>query len=226
MEKSDKPVFTSSMFDFENVDTNNNKTEELFNRIANSGDDRSKVILAGIIVEYYFDRILKLILVDFKALTDRSDFTFSLKIAILKSLRLIPNNIIFMCDCVRKVRNEFAHNLEIDSIENIDKKIKTRIHQLYIENSNQKEDISLIKEFESIYRLGSGNLRTYEQNVKLLREKIDDPNFEKELQNINQKRIFDFHEALIKNGPIKIIERGNEIEEIYPKNLSIIKKKK
>ncbi len=43
----------------------------------------------------------------------------------------------------------------------------------------------LINKFEVIYKLGSGNLRTYEQNIKLLREKIDDPSFEKELQQLN-----------------------------------------
>ncbi len=54
------------MFDYDNVDTNNKRTLELYDRIAMTGDDRSKVILAAIIVEYYFDRILKLILVGLK----------------------------------------------------------------------------------------------------------------------------------------------------------------
>jgi len=66
-------------------------------------------------------------LIDYRALTDRSDFTFSFKIVLLKSLRLIPSNIVNMCDCVRKVRNEFAHNLEIDKIESVKSEIKIKL---------------------------------------------------------------------------------------------------
>jgi len=39
-------------------------------------------------------------------------------------------------------------------------------------------------------------------------------------------RQFEFHEKLIENGPVKIVDRGDEIEEIYPNALSVIKKKK
>jgi len=222
-----KPVFTSSIFDFEQVDANNDKTFELYNRIANTGDDRSKIILAGIIVEFYFDRVLKLLFIDYKNLTERSDFTFSFKIALLKSLRLIPNNIIVMCDCVRKVRNIFAHNLEIDSLKQIENKVQNQVHQLYIESVSDKKDAELINKFEVVFRLGSSYLRTYEKNVKLLREKIDNPNFEKELQHLNKQRMHKFHEELMKNGPIEIIDRGNgEIEERYSKSFGVIRKKK
>lgn len=223
--KNKRPVFTTSMFDFENVDENNEKSWELFDRIARTGDDRSKTILAGIIVEHYFDRILKLLFIDYNFLTSRPDFSFSFKITLLKSLRLIPNNIIVMCDCVRKARNAFAHDFEIENINNIDSSIQKQIHQLYVENSETKNEIELIEKFEIIYRLGYSNLRTYEQNIRLLREKIDDPNFEIELQQLNRKSMFEMHEKLIKEGPTKIIDRGSEIEEIYPKSLGVIKKK-
>lgn len=111
MNNDKKPIFENPFFDFENVDDNNDKTIELFDRISETGDDRSKIILAGIIVEWYLDRILKYLFVDYKNLSNRSDFTFSFKISILRSLRLIPLDIVIMCDCVRKIRNEFAHNL-------------------------------------------------------------------------------------------------------------------
>lgn len=221
-----KPVFTVPIFDFENVDENNENAWKEIERISQTGDDRSKTILAGIMVEHYLDRLLKLLFIDYKFLTDRSDYTFSFRISILKSLRLIPNNIITMCDCVRKVRNEFAHNLTINRISEIDKKIQSQIHQLYIENVKKPIDIELIKKLESIYRLGWNYLRTYEQNIKLLREIIDDPEFEKELRGQNLKEMFEMHERLIAEGPIKTVDRGNKIEEIYPKALRIIRSKK
>ncbi|MHB0755461.1 hypothetical protein [Polaribacter sp. M15] len=227
MNNEKKTVFTKSLFDFENVDLNNDKTVELYNRISETGDDRSKIILAGIIVEWYLDRILKCLFIDYKILTKRSDFTFSVKISILKSLRLIPLNIIIMCDCVRKIRNEFAHNLNIDNINQTEKKFKDQIHQLYVKNVENTSDIDLIKKFESVYRLGSSHLRTYEKNIILLRERIDDPNFEKELDKLNNERMFEFHQKLMEKEPIEIIERGNnEIEMKYSKSFGVIKKKK
>lgn len=220
-----KPVFESFMFDYKHVDENNSNTWIQFERLSESGDDRSKSILAGIIVEHHLDRLLKLLFIDYKFLTDRSDFTFSFKISILKSLRLIPDNIITMCDCIRKVRNEFAHNFEINKIDEVNKNLQNQILQLYVENTKINNELPLNKKFTSIYNLGSGGLRSFEQNIKLLREKIDDPSFQKELYNINEKRTDEFHKNLIAAGPIEIIDLGHQIEERYPNGLGVIKKK-
>ncbi|WP_454059261.1 hypothetical protein [Elizabethkingia ursingii] len=227
MSQEKKPIFTSSLFDFEMVEDNNKKTLENYDRIINTGDHRSRIILAGIIVESYFDRIIKCFFIDYKNLTDRSDFTFSFKISLLKSMRLIPNDIIVMCDLVRKVRNVFAHNFEIDHIEEIDIKLIKHINQLYKERTRKLEEKDLIDKFHAIYSIGYSELRTYEKNVKLLRETIDDPVFEKDLERINLQRMHIFHEKIKENGPIRVIDRGNgEIEEIYPYRLSVVKKKR
>ena len=94
-----------------------------------------------------------------------------------------------------------------------------------MENTQTNNEVFLIKKFTSIYNLGSGGLRSFEQNIRLLREKIDDPGFEEELHRINGKRIEEFHNSLIAAGPIEIIDLGNEIEERYPNGLGVIKKK-
>jgi len=227
MNQEKKTVFTSSLFDFEIIEDNNRKSIENYSRITNTGDDRSRIILAGIIIESYFDRILKCFFIDYKNLSDRSDFTFSFKISLLKSLRFIPNEIIIMCDVVRKVRNIFAHNFDIDKIEQIDSKLIKNINQLHREKTKRNINVSLIEKFHTIYSLGYSELRTYEKNIKLLRETIDNPNFENELQKINDERMYHFYEKIKSEGPIKIIDRGNgEIEEIYPYNYSIIKSTK
>lgn len=220
-----KTVFTSSIFDFELVDDNNRKSFENYNRIINTGDHRSRIVLAGMIVESYFDRLLKCFFLDYKHLSDRSDFTFSFKISLLKSMRMIPNNIITMCDLIRKVRNVFAHNFEIDSIEQIDSKLIKNIEQLYREVVKKDGDISLIQKFHGIYSIGYSELRTYEKNLKLLRETIDHPDFEKELNRINDTRRSAFFNEVKKGGPIEVIKRGNgEIEERYPHSITVVRK--
>ena len=222
-----KPIFTTPFFDFEIVDENNNKAIQLYSRITKTKDDRSKVILAGIIVEYYLDRLLKCFFVDYKNLTDRTDYTFSLKISILKSMQLIPNEIVLMCDIVRKIRNTFAHNFDIDKIEHIDKKLITNLIQLYKTHINKNDEISLINMFNGIYNCGHGYLRSYEKNVKLLRKKIDSPDFEKELDNLNQKQMTLFYKKVQENNPTKVIDLGNGmIEEQYPYSFGIVKKKR
>lgn len=117
--------------------------------------------------------------------------------------------------------------LIISNINQIAKKFTNQIDQLYIEKIGKSPKIPLIKKFEGIYRVGSGNLRSFEKNILLLREKIDDPSFEKELRILNDKRMDEFNEKLMKNEPIEIIERkNNEIEVKYSKSFSVIKKKK
>ena len=60
---------------------------------------------------------------------------------------------------------------------------------------------------------------------KLLREKIDSPDFIESLFQLNEERNSEVREALIKNGPLKIVEKGNYIDEIYPKNLVVRRNK-
>jgi len=226
MNQEKKPIFSTPLFDFENVEDNNQKSIENYSRIINTGDHRSRIILAGIIVESYFDRILKCFFIDYKNLSDRSDFTFSFKISLLKSMRIIPNETIVMCDLVRKVRNVFAHNFEIDIIDDIDHKLVKNINQLYREKTKSKIEKELIEKFHSLYSLGYSELRTYEKNVKLLRETVDDVNFEKNIQKINEDRRHVFHENLRKEKPLKTIDKGNgEIEELFPHGLIVIRKK-
>ena len=50
MNQDKKPIFTTSLFDFENVEDNNQKSIKNYSRIVNTGDHRSRIILAGIIV--------------------------------------------------------------------------------------------------------------------------------------------------------------------------------
>ncbi|MDH6254200.1 hypothetical protein M2347_003927 [Chryseobacterium sp. H1D6B] len=226
MNQEKKTIFTSSLFDFENVEDNNQKSIENYSRIINTGDHRSRIVLAGIIVESYFDRLLKCFFIDYKNLSDRSDFTFSFKISLLKSMRIIPNEIIVLCDMIRKVRNIFAHNFEIDVIDDIDPKLVKNINQLYREKTKSKIEKELIEKFHSLYSLGYSELRAYEKNVKLLRETVDDENFEKDIQKINESRRHIFYENLRKGKPIKTIDRGNgEIEEVFSQGLSVIRKK-
>ena len=163
-QKIKQPVFSVPFFDFDNVEDNNQKARELYEKIKKTGDQRSKVVLSGIIIEYHLDRLLKTLLLDYNILTNKTGFTFSIKISLLESLRLIPIKIINSCDCIRQVRNTFAHNLDLDKIEDIDKKLISKIIQTYSEINPNGKNKELALKYDGIHFVTSGNLRSYEQN--------------------------------------------------------------
>jgi hypothetical protein len=74
---------------------------------------------------------------------------------------------------------------------------------------------TLIGKFESIYFVTSGNLRSYEQNFRLLREKMDSDEFINNLEKLNHVRTSELMKDLIKKGPIQTIENENVISEVY-----------
>jgi hypothetical protein len=220
-----KTVFLKPFQDFENTDANNQLTFEFHNKIKLTGDHRSRVILSGIIVEYHIDRLLKILFIDYKHLTEKSEFTFSFKISLLKSLRIIPQNILTNCDCIRKVRNEFAHNLGLEIIDNLDQKILSNVIQCFSDLKSNSNIKSHIGRFESIHFFTTGYLRSYEQNFRLLREKMDSEEFIDGLEKLNQERTFKSMDELIKKGPINIIEKGGKIEEYYKNNFVVVRNK-
>ena len=59
----------------------------------------------------------------YETLLREADFPFSMKIKIADALRLIPSRILTSCDLMRKVRNEFVHNLELQSFSQLDTKL-------------------------------------------------------------------------------------------------------
>ena len=63
-------------------------------------------------IENRVDKMLKSIIARYKDIEKDSDFTFSMKIKLLDSMRLIPRSITRGAHLIRKIRNEFAHNLD------------------------------------------------------------------------------------------------------------------
>src|SRR2546430_2053361 len=110
-------AFTKPFLSLGSLEEANARHPEFYRRMESSGDDRSYVLVAVMVVESMCDDILRKVIPGFNTLRDNRDFGFSLKIELLRALRLIPPAIPRCADCVRQVRNEFAHNLSIDKIE-------------------------------------------------------------------------------------------------------------
>ncbi len=197
--------FKQPFFDFYDTLNNNLEVPELFKKVEASGDHRSLTLITALIIEHNLDRLLNGLFPSYKILTDRQDMTFSLKTDILKALKLIPSHILSCADILRGIRNEFAHNLEIDHIEKISSGKKSTLEQLYKSLYGKEEkDLTLEKMFNGISFLAITGIRNFEQNVKLLREKIDDPNFIEELSKVSLERFNKVVEEISKEEPIEI----------------------
>ncbi len=51
----------------------------------------------------------------YKSLRDNRDVTFSVRIELARALRLCPSRFFANADVVRRVRNDFAHDLSVDT---------------------------------------------------------------------------------------------------------------
>ena len=96
--------------------------DEMWNHIEDVADDRLVALVGALCIENSVDALLEAIGPGFRALRGRPDFTFSLKVDVARSLRLLPTRILTSCDLIRQLRNEFAHNLNVKDFGQCDPK--------------------------------------------------------------------------------------------------------
>jgi len=193
-------IFNQPFFDKINLQNWHEELPKLYKRIKSSKDERSFIILLSIVVEYHADKLLRIIIPGYKKLCERSEFSFSIKLCLLESLHIIPSQVFKFTDCIRKIRNEFAHNVHIDSLNELgelDKsksKLITNLTQLTSEYSgylvyskNHPNELKL--HFKDIANFVINAFREYEPNFIALRNEIDAPNFALELSSKNRNKL-------------------------------------
>jgi len=93
---------------------------EQFVHVRDANDDRLLALVGALVVENAIDRLLSAVLPGYRTLRDGMQLTFSMRIKIAKAARLMPSRILGCADFVRAVRNDFAHDLEIGSFDQLD----------------------------------------------------------------------------------------------------------
>jgi hypothetical protein len=144
-------------------------------KIESTGDDRSFVLLSSLVVERYIEELLQVLVPGFATLAKNRDFTFSLKIDLVKSLRLIPLHILNAADLIRRVRNAFAHDIDSHQLEACDPKLKDAMRQLVLAvfGDGPENLASNRAMFKALTFLSVSGLESYRPNLKKLREKLD-----------------------------------------------------
>lgn len=173
----------------------NDDLPPFFERINNIEDDRSFIILATSVLEYQIDKFLKAFVPNHQILVnDKTNFVT--KINIIKAFNLIPEHFPIMFDNIRNIRNDFAHNLNIDTFNDAIESEKLSSHieemkKLWEEFQNDmcywqnNEPIRLM--FKDIWRVCIEGLKVFESNVRLFRQETENKEFINHLLKLSTK---------------------------------------
>jgi len=214
-------VFTKPFLSYRRLHEHNLALAERARQSA-TGDDRSYVLVRALLVEYQVDRFLQIWLPDYKVLSDNQDFSFSLKISLVRASRLIPPHILRCCDEVRQIRNLFAHNLELDALDKLQQKDKDRLRTVYQETYNRPgrvqepiKDKTIKELFNGVHFLALG-IEFYEENIDILRKTMESEDFIQALSDNVQEQSKQYEAEMMSHDPERIEVRGDTKIERFP----------
>ncbi|MGA2904015.1 MAG: hypothetical protein ABSD98_09295 [Candidatus Korobacteraceae bacterium] len=181
----------------------------LLQRIEKTGDDRSFVLLSAVVVERYVVELMNSLSPGFARLAENRDFTFSLKLEILKALRLIPPHILQAADLVRKIRNDFAHDFNTDDLAKCNAKHREAMRQTATEMYGEHRVLSSERDdFKSVTLLALVGLQAYRANFKKLRVKLSDPRVIEEWKKECHEELLEKVKGMQSGTPTRIEERN------------------
>lgn len=158
-----------------------NRLPEFFQKTAALNDERLLAIVAALIVEDRLDAALGAFLPRYGRLSDAKEYTFSLKIALLEALALIPPRILAAATIIRRIRNEFAHDLELESFSQLKGSLSNALMNLRADAfghlGERKPLATFGQEYEQLAFYCIAGLDTYRDSLSQLRSQIQKPEF-------------------------------------------------
>ena len=199
---------------FKYWDKNSDWNEDIppyFERLNKLKDDRSFVILAATVLEYQVERFLKCFIPEYQVLiTPNTSFDFKLKI--VRAFRLIPPQIINSAELIKNIRNEFAHNQDLDNFNDVEKSssLKNQIDLLDKYWRKYEDEMiyfkinpSCVNKFKDLWRKSLEGFRSYEKNVTFFRDKTEKRDFIDNLntlsEDLEKKRVAKEEKEFIEN---------------------------
>lgn len=171
-------------------------------RMQNYKDERSKVLLAALASEFVLDKVLEALLPQYrKVFDDDRDMTFSMKIKLLKASAVVPLHLTEAADCIRAVRNKFAHKLTIEKLDDLPKDIKNKMLKFYARRGivPKEKSTDLPHVFDAITHIATESLSAYLPLVRDLNEAIRQPKFEEKIRKNAERRQKEQMKILLKH---------------------------
>lgn len=158
-----------------------NELPLLLKKVEGMNDDRLLAIVTALLIEDRLDKLLSLFLPKYSKLLEASDFSFSMKINLLEALNFVPLCITTSAHCIRKIRNEFAHNLNKVNFSSIDDKFTRPLYSLcrtaYRKYPDRQTCDSLLDAFKKLSLFCIWELDKYTINIIVLRREISKEDF-------------------------------------------------
>jgi hypothetical protein len=176
-----------------------------YNRVLENENERAYTLLAAMLLEYQTDVLLNSYISDYKAL---GSLQMAFKLRLIKSFNLIPTHFIEFAEIVVKIRNVFAHNIEIDTFDEMNHlsdaatiKLLKRLYQVRsqyedVQMSHFKLDPSIKSQFHDLWRVALMAFHDYTRNIEFF---------------VNETRNPEFIEKLLEESKIKEIQRNKKM---------------
>lgn len=140
-------------------------------------DERLLALVAGLCIEKSVDALVGAIAPSFEEYRQDQAFTFSVKIRVARSLRVLPARILSTCDLVRQIRNEFAHDLQMKEFAHLDPEKYLRKLVPYVAAFNRPDADRAANDHPKLFRDMVGftlvALGAYTRQVQRLREYLE-----------------------------------------------------
>ncbi|MFC4892488.1 hypothetical protein ACFPDQ_05440 [Pseudofrancisella aestuarii] len=154
---------------------------ELLDKVKNIKDDRMEALITMLLVENRVDHYLCYLLPKAKFWYETKP-TFHSKINLLKSFNLIPPLIIESCILLNKIRNVFAHDLEVNCFKDLEENNHKLLEKL---SKNPKSKLADTNDYNSMfsqlrfYVLNA--LDSYLYNVQAFKDEIYSENMQNKI---------------------------------------------
>ncbi len=138
-------------------------------------DDRPKAIVGFLAIEEALDSLLRAYIPKYDIL----EISIRTKVALAHSLKLIPAHLLEAVDAIRRIRNEFAHELHKDDFNSLTKENKDRLIKIFKE-LHPNDDVNSYSTSGMFSTTISGLLvcfGAYASNLKLAKEYIYSDDF-------------------------------------------------
>lgn len=86
-------------------------------KLAADGGDRAMAVCGALVLEQSLNNLLSTWIPGFHALDEERESTFAFKVELARACQLVPEHLVAAIGPIRKLRNEFAHDLELASFD-------------------------------------------------------------------------------------------------------------
>lgn len=115
----DEPMLDLKSAGQEHMQEIKDKLNKYLERYKKTSDDRALALIGAMTVEKELDELLSAWLPTYKKIAEDKDFDFSSKINIAHAAKLIPGKILNAIEPIKRIRNIFAHNLDVSSFKEV-----------------------------------------------------------------------------------------------------------